>query len=250
MTRNRKVALVCFAWLLPVAAICRADTFAVVVGGINKDPADRAAQEKTVTDLQAYLLTKVKVRPERLRMLTSGVEAALDNLAGLIGPQDRLIFWYVGQANAAAGKLRFNLAGPDLTNEDLAKHLTPIKAGSILIALDCPNAALAVKTLSGPGRVILCASKEDQPFGTQLTRHFLPALASAQSDTDKDGKVSVLEAFAAAAMRIEQSYRNQQILPTETPCLDDNGDGVPSEHPWRRSESTDGIIASRLFLDL
>jgi hypothetical protein len=120
----------------------------------------------------------------------------------------------------------------------------------MLIVLDCPNAALAVKTLSGPGRVILCASTQDQPYGTQFSQHFVPALAAVENDTDKDGKVSVLEAFTAATRRIEQWYRDRQILPTETPCLDDNGDGKAGERPWRRDDSTDGAVAAKLWLDI
>jgi hypothetical protein len=220
----------------------------VVVGGISKDAADRVLQDKTLADLHNYLLARTKNM--HVASTASEVKDALDGFAAAMGPQDRFIFWYVGQANAVGGKLRLNLRGPDITHEDLAAPLSRIKAGMVLIVLDCPNAALAVKALSGPGRVILCASTQDQPYGTQFTRYFVPALAAAKSDTDKDGKISILEAFTAAARQIEQWYQDKHILPTETPCLDDDGDGKASERPWRRTDSTDGIIASRLFLNL
>jgi hypothetical protein len=242
-----KIAVACTVWLSVAGAVCRGDTFALLVGGISKDASDRAAKDQTLADLGQYLLTRTK--STRAASTASDVNDAFKSLAAVAGPQDRLIFWYMGQANAAGGKLRLNLAGPDITNDDLATYLARLKAGTVLIVLDCPNAALAVKSLRGPGRIILCASAQDQPYGTQFSRCFLPALTAKDSDTDNDGKVSILEAFAAAARQIEQWYRDRQMLPTETPCLDDNGDGVASERPWRRTESTDGAIASRQFLD-
>jgi hypothetical protein len=248
MTTTRAVACATLIWLSLSGTPCRGETFAVVVGGISKDANDRAAQDKTLADLQKYLSTRAK--SVQAASTASSVKDAFDKLAAAAGPQDRLVFWYVGQANAVGGKLRFNLPGPDITHEDLAALLARIKAGTILVVLDCPNAAMAVKMLSSPGRVIVCASTQDQSYGTQFSRHFVPALLASESDADKDGRVSILEAFAAAARRIEQWYRDKQILPTETPCLDDNGDGTASERPWSRAESADGVVASKLFLDL
>ncbi len=248
MTIFRSLACVCIVWGSLTGASCKGDVFAVVAAGINKDATDRAAQDKTVADLKQRLLARAK--NTQVVSTAAGVKEALESLAGASGPQDTLVFWYIGQANAAGDKLRLNLAGPDITGEDLAAQLARSKAGTVLIVLDCPNAGLAAKALAGPGRIILCAATQVQPYGTQFTRHFLPALTAADSDTDKDGRVSVLEAFAAAARRIEQWYRDRQMLPTETPCLEDNGDGTPSERPWRRAESADGAMASKLFLDL
>ncbi len=240
--------IACVIGLSFVGTLCRGETAAILVGGISKDATDRAAQDQTRAELQKYLLTKAK--SVQVASTATSVKEAFDKLAGTMGPQDRLVFWYVGQANAAGGKLRLNLAGPDVTQDDWAAYLARVKTGTVLIVLDCPNAALAVKTLSGPGRVILCASAPEQSYGTQFSRHFLPALRARESDTDKDGRVSVLEAFAATARRIEQWYRDKQILPTETPCLDDNGDGTAGVRPWNRAESLDGAVATKLFLDL
>jgi hypothetical protein len=261
MVDAKKIGVIWIVTLVGFCAtFCRADTFAVVVCGISKDVTDQAARNRVLNDIKTYLLGKAGVERDRLRLLTAsgdnpstalGVAQALGELATQIGPHDRFVFWYTGQANAVGGKLRLNLPGPDVTHEELASKLRQIKAATSLVVLDCPNAALAVKTLSGPGRVILCASAQDEPLGTQFSKHFVAALAAEQSDTDKDGKVSVLEAFTVAARQIEQWYNNRQILPTETPCLDDNGDGLGTEQPWRRAaESSDGDVASKLILGI
>ncbi len=241
------------------------NTHALIVNGIGKDPNERLARERVVSDLRAYLLDKAAVDPNRLTVLipdgplsgssskvssAENVERSMETFARTIGLTDRFIFYYVGQANAVAEKLRFNLPGPDVTHEDLAAWLRSIRAGSQLVILDCPCAAVAAKVLAGQGRTILCASNESQAYGTRFGMHFVPALAQPESDTNGDGRVSVLEAFTAAARGIEQWYRERQLLPTETPGLEDNGDGVPSERPWRYDQDGgDGRAAAELFLD-
>ena len=44
-------------------------------------------------------------------------------------------------------------------------------------------------------------------------------------------------------------YRSKGLLKTETPLLEDNGDGVASDKPWRfKQDKTDGAAASKFFL--
>ena len=115
--------------------------------------------------------------------------------------------------------------------------------------LDCPCAALAAKALTGANRVIVCASAATQVYGTRFSPHFVHALAQPQTDANNDGKVSLLEAFTETAKEIEQWYRQKGILPTETPCLEDDGDGTPSERPWKYgTEGGDGLKASAFLL--
>ena len=102
------------------------------------------------------------------------MKKTLENLAGRIKPQDRFIFYYIGQANVGAGKLRLNLPGKDITHEQLAKWIKPIKATSMLLVLDCPCAGMAVKSLTGKGRIIIAASTAEQPYSTRLSEYFIP----------------------------------------------------------------------------
>ncbi len=234
-------------------------THALVINGLNKDAQDRLSKDRTLQSLRRYLLATAGVDPSRLAVLDAGdaneaptrdnLAKAMSTFASTVGPQDRFLFYYMGQANAVTGKLRLNLPGADVTHEDVAGWLSPIRAGTQLIVLDCPCAGLAAKALAGPGRIIVCATTETQVYSTSFGRYFVRALTEPESDTDSDGRVSALEAFTAAARQIEQWYRDQQILPTETPCLEDNSDGVPSERPWRHTvEAVDGLAASTFFL--
>lgn len=232
-------------------------TYALIVNGISKDPKDAAVRQRIVEQVRHYLLGQAAVDPSRLVVLgdrqsqatAEAVTEVMNAFASTATGRDRFVLYYAGQANAVAGTLRLNLPGPDVTGADVARLLDLVQAESQLIVLDCPCAALAARALTGPGRVVVCASTPAQAYSTRFGLHFVPALARPENDADADGKVSVLEAFTTAAREIEQWYRDRGVLVTETPCLEDNGDGIASERPWRYAlEATDGLAASRLVL--
>lgn len=255
----KKTVTVLVVVLLSLARPSEANTYALIVNGVNKDPEDRAAKSYQLQHLRAYLLSEARISPARLTILDAddvnvpptknGIAMAMTALASAVKPEDKFVFYYMGQANAVAEALRLNLPGPDATHEDLVKWLQPIRARRQLVVLDCPCAALAAKALAGAGRIVVCATTETEVYTPLFGRRFIPALAQAENDTNADGKVSILEAFTATARQIEQWYRDNEIMPTETPSLDDNGDGVPSEQPWRYTvESVDGAVAAEFFL--
>jgi hypothetical protein len=240
------------------------NTYALIVSGTNKDPNESQAMDKAVMNLRRFFLNNAKVRPDRLSILVDSNSVArkdskistarnlkeqIDTFAAAVNSADRFIFYYVGQANIVTDKLRLNLPGADITHEQLAEWINRIKASSMLVVLDCPGAGLAVRAVAGPDRVVVAACTADQHYSTRFSGYFVPALADNRSDTDSNGKMSLLEAFTLASKRLEDFYRRKGLLKTETPLLEDNADGVPSRQPWRyKQDKTDGLAASRFFL--
>ena len=240
------------------------NTYVLVVSGISKDPNERLEKDKSVSNLRSFFLDGVKIKADRLSILmvksssadktpqiptAENLKKTIDTLAHSVKPQDRFIFYYLGQANVVTGKLRLNLPGEDITHEKLAEWLKKISASSTLIVLDCPAAGLAAKAMTGPGRIIVCACTSEQRYSTQFSRFFIPALLDRESDIDADGKVSLLEAFTSTSRHLDDFYRQRQLLKTETPVLEDNQDGIPSKHPWRfEIDGKDGLAASKFFL--
>jgi len=241
----------------------RQDTYVLIVSGISKDPNERSAKDKAVMNLRKFFLDDAKVESSRLSVLVDNssslrkdlevssagnIEKKISALTGEIKPTDRFIFYYVGQANVVVETLRLNLPGKDITHKQLAEWINKIKASSVLVVLDCPGAGLAAKAMRGKGRIVVCGSKSDQRYSTRFSQHFIGALIDIKSDSDGDNKVSLLEAFTFAAREIDDFYRKQHLLTTETPVLEDNGDGVPSQQPWRyKDDNKDGLAASKFF---
>ena len=238
-------------------------TYVLIIGGINRDPNERQVKDKALLNLRNFFMDNALVESKRLLVLVENkssvrkgskistaenLKKTMDSLAATIKPTDRFIFYYVGQANVVVETLRLNLPGKDITHKQLGKWIEQIKASSILIVLDCPGAGLAAKAMTGEERIIVCGSKSDQRYSTQFSEYFVPALVDNENDTDDDGKVSLLEAFTSASKKLDDFYRQRYLLTTETPVLEDNGDGVPSQQPWRyKEDNKDGLAASKFF---
>ena len=238
--------------------------FVLIVGGINKDPEQKQAKDKAVMQLRKILVNDLGYNPEAIMVLAdkesfvdnptgastaAKLQKTLADLAEKVTPADRFIFYYTGQANITTDKLRINLPGADVTDDKLAIWLNKITAAGQLIVLDCPSAGRAVKQLAAKDRVIICAARSDQPYSPRFSEFFLPALIDPIADNNKDGRVSLLEAFQQAAFQIDQLYRQANLMATEMPLLEDNGDGIPSQQPWRYvQDNNDGREAARFFL--
>lgn len=240
------------------------NTYGLIVTGINKNAKDRQTKDKAVVDLRTFFLNDASMKSDRLSVLANSrslvgndlqvstaenLEARIDTFATVTKAADRFIFYYVGQANIADDKLRFNLPGADITHEQLAEWLRPIRASSMLIVLDCPGAGLSVKALTGKDRIIIAGCTAEQPYSTRFSEYFVPALTDSLSDVDNDGRISLLEAFTSASKNLDDFYRGVGLLQTETPILEDNADGQASDQPWKHEQTGgDGPAASKFFL--
>jgi hypothetical protein len=101
--------------------------------------------------------------------------------------------------------------------------------------------------LSGENRAVVTATKSGQERNESVFgKHFVDAYAGDAADTDKDGRVSLLEAFTYARLQVEREYSEQNKLLTEHAVLDDDGDKQGSEEP--QPGQGDGAIARAMFL--
>ena len=65
------------------------------------------------------------------------------------------------------------------------------------------------------------------------------------ADTDKNGRVSVWEAFVFASAGVQQWFEQHGQLATERPLVDDTGAGIGRE---ARNPGTDGALARTTYL--
>ncbi len=87
--------------------------------------------------------------------------------------------------------------------------------------------------------------------------HLAGALGQAEADLDKDGAVSVLEAFLIASRKVGEYYRENDRLVSENALLDDNGDGRGTPADWFRgvriekkakgNNNADGLLSRLVF---
>jgi hypothetical protein len=138
----------------------------------------------------------------------------------------------IGHGTSDGREAKFNLRGPDVTDQELAAWLRPCRRP--LAVIDCSSASAPfLNRLSGPGRVVVTATRSGQEvqfsrFGDTLSA----ALSDPAADLDKDGQTSLLEAFIAASHGVEAFYKSGGRLATEHALLDDTGDGLGTPADW------------------
>jgi hypothetical protein len=138
----------------------------------------------------------------------------------------------IGHGTFDGRDARFNLRGPDFTAAELATWLEPFQRPIAVI-----NGASAsgpfLQHLSGSDRVIVTATRSgyEQNYA-RFGLHLAQAIADPAADLDKDGQVSILEAFLVAARRVSEFYETEGRLATEHPLIDDNGDGRGTPADW------------------
>lgn len=164
----------------------------------------------------------------------------------------------IGHGTFDGRSARFNLVGEDVTEQELARWLEPLRRPTAIV--QCASASGEfLPALSAAGRVVVTATKSGAETNFARFGGFLSAaIADPAADLDKDGQVSLLEAFLRAARQTEEHYAGQGLLATEHALLDDNGDGRGTRaeaftglRPVRQADSgatLDGYLAHQWTL--
>ena len=140
----------------------------------------------------------------------------------------------IGHGTFDGKTAKFNLRGPDFDADDLAAMLKPFKRP--LAVIDCSSASSPFLTkLSAAGRVVIVATRSgfEQNYA-RFGQFISAAIADPEADLDKDGQVSLLEAFLMASRRVAEYYKSETRLMTEHALIDDNGDGMGTPPDWFR----------------
>lgn len=171
----------------------------------------------------------VAIVPEQGR---DALKAALETAAKQPGE-----VWLVliGHGTYDGKTARFNLAGPDVSADELAAWLPVDKpvavincsssSGPFISKLALPGGAAATNALTR--RIVITATKSGSEvnfarFGDYLSR----AIDDLSADLDKDGQTSLLEAYLLASRQTAEWYKEENRLATEHALIDDNGDGL------------------------
>src|SRR5262249_2350856 len=176
----------------------------------------------------------------------AGVKRALESLRAKMTADDVLLIVLIGHGSFDGTEAKFNLVGPDLSSAEWAALLKPIPGRIVLV--DSTSASFPfLEHVSGPRRIVITATDSVlQRFDTVFPESFIKALTDPAADIDKNGRVSIWEAFTAASVGVRRYYTQRGQLATERALLDDDGDGVGRE---AGGEGTDGSLAARLYLD-
>jgi hypothetical protein len=256
MTRVLPWGVAALLLLAPVPALAQ-QRFALIVSGATGGD-DYAAQYAAWTDsLRRTLVTRLGFDPSLVTVLsesdTPEVSATAQNVRKAISAvrermrrEDLLFVLLIGHGTFDGVDAKFNLVGPDLESSEWAQLLEPLP-GRVVIVNSTAGSFPFIERLTGSRRMVITATDSvAQRFDTVFPEFFIRAFEDEAADLDKNGRISIWEAFTFAAAGVRRHYQQLGQLATERALLDDNGDGIGSS---ATEQGADGAQASRTYLD-
>jgi hypothetical protein len=175
------------------------------------------------------------------------VSKTLARFAAEAGPEDLVFVALIGHGSWDGRAAKFNMPGPDMSPEDFNALLRKLPTKQIVFVNTASASGPFVEELSAPGRTVVAATRSGaEHFSTLFGGYFVDALSSTTADSDKNKRISVLEAFNFAKAEVARAYEREGLLATEHPILDDNGDKKGSPDP--SASAGDGKVAAVLSL--
>jgi hypothetical protein len=179
-------------------------------------------------------------------------------IAQLASGSSTLWLVFIGHGTSDGRTARFNLRGPDVSAPELAAWLKPVSRPLVFVNAASASAPF-LRAVTAPGRVVVTATKTGGEISApRFGGAIAEAIGDARADLDRDGGVSVLEAFLHASKRVEASFAEEGLLASEHALLEDNGDGLgtsaaffrgmTANQPAAGGQSTDGDRARQITL--
>jgi hypothetical protein len=250
-------ALTAFAALALPSSAAAEERYALIVSGATGGPAYAQQYTQWTGSLSQTLVERMKFDPARITVLgesadetrnatAASVKHAFASLRQQMTAGDLLFVMLIGHGTFDGMEAKFNLVGPDLEAAEWAALVRGLP-GRLVVVNSTSASFPFLQRLSGPRRIVIAATDSAaQRFDTVFPGFFVAALRDEASDIDKNGRISIWEAFAAAAGGVRRQYQQWGQLSTERALLDDNGDGVGRE---AASQGDDGSLATRTYLD-
>jgi hypothetical protein len=254
-------AMLALSLCLAVAGALDRPSVVIVVGASGAP--EYAAQFRQSADRWQAVAKKAGAESIRIGLSEQAVVTDRERLKSTLAEKAKAApepLWIVliGHGTFDGREAKFNLRGPDMTDLDLSEWLAPYKRPVVLI--NCASASGPfINRLSGTNRVVVTATKSGNETNfARFGQYLAEAIADERADLDKDGQVSLLEAFLTGSNRVAEYYRTHSQLATEHSLLDDNGDRLGTPPSWFRGvratqrakdgAALDGIRAHQLHL--
>lgn len=184
--------------------------------------------------------------PHTARATADEVRKAFAAFKTSANPASLVFVMLIGHGSFDTQQAKFNLVGPDLVAKDYAQMISTLPTKRVIFINSASSSGEFVKPLSGEGRIVITATRSgNEQNATVFAEYFIAGLADDAADADKNGRISVLEAYAYASKLTADWYKQKNRLATEHALIDDNGDGTGHEE----ATAGDGTLAKTMYLD-
>jgi hypothetical protein len=230
-----RVCLAAFILLVPCLASAQ-DTHLLVVAGVGGDDEHvknfhkwasavvDAAKKQGILEANVAYLGESPEAPARATR--DNVTKAFTDMAARVKANDEVFVLLIGHGSFDGKQGVFNLPGPDLTADDYGKLLSRFPTQKIVFVNTASSSGAFLEPLKGPARTIVTGTRTGgERNETRFPEYFVEALASDAADRDRNGRVSVLEAFDYATAKVKATYEQTGHILTEHATLEDGAEG-------------------------
>jgi hypothetical protein len=230
----------------------------VLIQGASGEPQFAEQHRAWLDQVATTMRDTFKIGPDHLSLLVEKagvgerratadeVRATFGRIAQSATASDIVFVMLIGHGSGEGAAAKFNLIGPDLTVTEWNALLTPIKGRVVFVntaSLSSPFAA----GLTGDRRIVITATAVPaQRYSTIFAEGFAKALTAPEGDLDKNGRISIWEAFTHASRLQKLHFEQKGLLATERALIEDNGDGVGRD---AGATGDDGMLATMTYLD-
>jgi hypothetical protein len=232
-------ALIASGGLGLLAAPARAQrTHVLIVSGLSGDPTFKRSFQEIAATVKEVARVKWSVNDSSLIVLTEdsvpsalsrgrstreAVASAFTTLSTRVQAGDVLLVLMLGHGSGEGAGSKVNLPGPDATAADYGTWLSGFTRQTVVVVNAATGSGDFLPALKGPGRVIITATRSAvEKNESVFAGFFAKALSSDDSDADKDGRVSVLEAFRFTAREVAKTYESTGRMQTEHAQISDS----------------------------
>ena len=230
------------SWLCVFAAgTCAAaqETRMLVITGVSGDEEHAKAFGSWATTLMDAAkthdgvpdanITYLSEKPAQAtgRSTKENVEKAVDRIAAAATPNDTVVIVLIGHGSFDGRTAAFNLPGPDLTVADWARLLGRLAASHVVFVNTSSASGAFLPEVAAPGRTVITATKTGgEKNETRFAEFFVEAFSAPSADLDRNGRVSILEAFNYANAKVVTAYEQGGFLRSEHATLEDGAAGT------------------------
>jgi hypothetical protein len=144
------------------------------------------------------------------------VERAITDMAARADAEDRIMIVLFGHGSADARGARVNLPGPDITAEEFATIIAAFGDRPLAFVNTASASGDFADVLAGPNRTIITATRSGMERNeTVFGRYFVEAFAQDGADADRNGRLTLAEAFDYALRETQRSYEMANRLQLE-----------------------------------
>ncbi|MEX2465930.1 MAG: hypothetical protein WD995_03420 [Gemmatimonadota bacterium] len=229
----------------PVEAAAQSRTHVLIVVGLGgtaeyretfheqaRSLREALIEEHGVRDADVvYLGERVDVAPDviRDRSTRDNVMGTLSRFAEDADASDRVLVVLIGHGTSGSGGESFNLPGPDASPSEFAAALDGFPSQSVAFVHTGSGSGAFLEPLAGPDRIVITATRSGRELNaTRFAAHFVSAFTGEGADIDRDGSISLQEAFTYARDEVARHYEAENQILTENAVLQDGDAGLAS----------------------